>query len=58
MRQKTFAKLRSEYFDLDAKELIADFYSLRTNLSVDKLFGKYGCAISAAEALEMQFLSV
>lgn len=58
MRQKTFAKLRSEYFDLDEKELIADFYSLRTNRSVDKLFAKYGCIIAAAEALEMQFLSV
>lgn len=55
MRQKTFARVRSEYFDLDEKELIADFYSLRTNYAVDKLFAKYGCAIAAAEALETKF---
>lgn len=54
MRQKTFKRLRSDYFDLDEKEQIASFYSLRNNQQVDKLFAKYGCAIAAADAWGMQ----
>lgn len=50
MRKKTFAKLRELYVDLDEKVEIANFYNLRSNRAVDKLFAKYGCAMAAAEA--------
>lgn len=55
MRKKTFAKLRGQYFDLDEKKKIADFFSLRNIRAVDGLFAKYGCAIGACEAWEMQY---
>lgn len=52
MRQKTFARLRKLYFELDEKERIADFFSLRNYRMVNKIFAKYGCALFAAEAWE------
>lgn len=54
MRSKTFARLRNEYFDLNEKEQIAGFFSLRNNRAVDKIFDEYGSAIIAAEVWEMQ----
>jgi hypothetical protein len=56
MRQKTFKRLRSEQFELDEKEQIADFFSLRNNREVDRLYKKYPMAIFAAEAFEMRLL--
>jgi hypothetical protein len=55
MRKKTFSRLRSEYFDLDEKEQIADFFSLRNNRDVDRIFNRYGSALVAAEAWEMHY---
>lgn len=54
MRQKTFSKLRKEYFELDEKEQIADFFSLKNNQSVNEIFEKYGCALIAAEVWGME----
>ncbi len=54
MRQKTFAKLREKYFDLDEQGQIADFFSLRNIQTVDKIYAKYGCALIAAELLGSQ----
>lgn len=51
MRKKTFERLRSSFFDLDEKQQIADFFSLRNYQSVNKVFDEYGCAIIAAEVL-------
>jgi len=56
MRQRTFKRLRSEYFDLDEKIEIAHFFSLRSIRQVDKLFEIHGCAISAAEAWGAEYL--
>lgn len=56
MRKKTFAKLRSEYLDLGEKEQIADFFSLRKNSSVNRIFDEFGCAIIAAEMWGLQQL--
>lgn len=55
MRKKTFTRLRKEYFDLDEKEQIARMFSLRNNGEVDRIFNRYGCALSAAEAWEMHY---
>lgn len=54
MRKKTFAKYRELYFDLDEKEQIANFFSLRSIKKVDAYFRKYGCVLAAAEDWEMQ----
>lgn len=56
MRQKTFSRLRNNYFELDEKEQIADFFSLRNHRAVEKLFAKYGSALIAAESWGMQHL--
>lgn len=55
MRWKTFERLRKEYMDLDEKGQIADFFSLRNNRQVNKVFEEYGCAIFAAEAFAMKY---
>lgn len=55
MRKKTFARLRAEYFELDEKEQIADFFSLRNNCETDRLFNRYGSALVASEAWEMHY---
>jgi hypothetical protein len=55
MRKKTFTRLRNEYFELDEKEQIADFFSLRNNRETDRLFNRYGSALVAAEAWEMHY---
>jgi hypothetical protein len=49
MRRKTFSRLRNEYLDFDEKEQIAEYFSLRNNSAVDKIFDKYGGAIFAIE---------
>jgi hypothetical protein len=56
MRQKTFSCLRNNYFELEEKEQIADFFSLKNHRVVNQIFAKYGCALFAAEAWGMQFL--
>lgn len=53
MRKKTFERLRNEYFDLDEKERIADFFSLRNSTQAERLLKKYGSALAAAEMWEM-----
>ncbi len=55
MRWKTFERLRKEYLDLDEKEQIADFFSLRNSRQVDRIFEEYGCAIGAAEDFSMRY---
>lgn len=55
MWKTTFARLRSEYFALDEKEQIADFFSLRSNREVDRIFNRYGSVLVAAEAWGMHY---
>lgn len=55
MRWKTFKRLRREYLDLDEKEQIAEFFSLRNSKQVDKVFEEYGCAVIAAEVFAMKY---
>lgn len=45
MRKKTYARLRKLYRDLEEKVEIANFYNLRNNPAVDKLFARYGSAM-------------
>jgi hypothetical protein len=54
MRKKTFERLRKEYFDLDEKEQIAEFFSLRNTKIADRILDKYGSALIAAETWEME----
>jgi hypothetical protein len=56
MRQKTFKRLRSEQFELEEKRQLADFFSLRNNREVDRIYKKYPMAILAAEEFGMRFL--
>lgn len=56
MREKTFAKLREVYHDLDEKEQIANFFSLRNNRAVNTIFDQCGSAVIAAEIWEMETL--
>jgi hypothetical protein len=51
MRKKTFEKLRANVSELDEKQQIADFFSLRNHRSVNRIYDEYGCAITAAEML-------
>lgn len=51
MRQKTFERLRAEASELDEKQQIADFFSLRNYRSVNRIYNEYGSAITAAEIL-------
>lgn len=51
MRKKTFEKLRAKVSELDEKQQIADFFSLRNHRSVNNIFDRYGSAIAAAEIL-------
>lgn len=58
MRQKTFTRLRKQYFDLDEKEQIASFFSLRNNQAVNKIFTEYGSALIAAEAWGVEHFGI
>lgn len=51
IRKKTFEQLRANVSELDEKQQIADFLSLRNHRSANKIFDKYGSAIAAAEML-------
>lgn len=53
MRQKTFKLLQDNYFDLEEKEQITEFFSLRNHQAVEKIFAKYGFVLFAAAAWEM-----
>lgn len=53
MREKTFQNVRSQYFDLDEKSQIAEFFSLRNNRTVTKIFDGCGLAVIAADLWEM-----
>lgn len=55
MRQKTYKRLKSEHYDLDEKEQIAEFYSARTVKQANFLFKKYGCALIAGEYYMMNY---
>ena len=54
MRQKTFSLLRLTYSNLDEKGQIADFFRCKTLGQVEKIFKKYGSAITAAEIWVME----
>jgi hypothetical protein len=54
MRQKTFARLRSDHFDLDEKEQLADFFALRTHAQVNMAFEDCPLAIIAIERFCME----
>ena len=51
MRTKTFEQLRASVAELDEKQQIADFFSLRNHRSVNRIYDEYGSAINAAEML-------
>ncbi len=51
MRKKTFEQLRANVAELDEKQQIADFFSLRNHRSVNRIYDEYGSAIDAAEML-------
>lgn len=51
MRKRTFEKLRTKALELDEKQQIADFFSLRNHRSVNKIYKKYGSALAAADFL-------
>jgi hypothetical protein len=58
MRKKTFERLREEFFALDEKREIANLFSLRNNRIVDKIYAKYGSALTAAECWKMHYLKM
>lgn len=58
MRKKTFERLRNEYFALDEKCDIAHMFSLRNNRIVDKIYERYGSALTAAECWEMHYFKM
>ncbi len=58
MRKNTFARLREQYFALDEKSEIANFFSLRNNRLVDKIYARYGSALAAAECWEMHYVKI
>lgn len=58
MRKKTFKRLREEYFALDEKSEIANFFSLRNKRIVDKIYARYGSVLTAAECWEMHYFKM
>lgn len=58
MRKNTFARLREKYFALDEKSEIANIFSLRNKRIVDKIYARYGSALTAAECWEMHYVKM
>lgn len=54
MRKRTFEKLRKVLFELNEKELIADYFSFNNYDSVNKVFNEFGSVLAAAEILGEQ----
>ena len=53
MRTRTFARLRSDHFDLEEKEQLASLFAFRTHAQVDKSFEDCPLAIIAFERFAM-----